>query len=87
MRFFSRGPVQAGTGDGASAGRKRRPGLIRVKGKRRPRDLSCIAPGCRNKSKGPRFHYLCDKHMETPKKQYEQWRKDKMSDRRDSFAI
>lgn len=59
------------------------PTLIRVKGKRRPRDLSCIAPGCRNKSKGPRFHYLCDKHMDTPKKQYEQWRQAKNDERRE----
>ncbi len=63
------------------------PTLIRVKGKRRPRDLACIAPGCKNRSKGPRFHYLCDKHMETPRKQYEQWRKEKMSERRQSFVI
>lgn len=68
-------------------GRMLSPTLIRVKGKRRPRDLACIAPGCRNRSKGPRFHYLCDKHVDTPKKQYEAWRKERMSGRRQSLAI
>ena len=34
----------------------------------------CIAPGCQNPSKGPRFHYLCAKHMDAPKKDYEAWR-------------
>src|ERR1041384_5032014 len=36
--------------------------------------LPCIAPGCGNPSKGPRFHYLCEKHMNAPKKDYEAWR-------------
>lgn len=51
------------------------PMLIRVNGRRRLRDLSCIAPGCGNKSKGPRFHYLCEAHGDTPKRTYEEWRK------------
>jgi hypothetical protein len=41
------------------------------------RILQCIAPGCPNMSKGPRFHYLCDKHKDAPKKDYEAWRKAK----------
>lgn len=50
---------------------------------RRPRKvkrrvLPCIAPSCGNPSKGPRFHYLCDKHRDTPKKQYEAWRAAKL---------
>jgi len=40
----------------------------------RKRILPCIAPGCTNPSKGPRFHYLCEKHMSAPKKDYEAWR-------------
>ena len=36
--------------------------------------LPCIAPGCTNPSKGPRFHYLCEKHRDAPKKEYEAWR-------------
>src|SRR4051794_37393543 len=41
----------------------------------RRRVLPCIAPGCQNPSKGPRFHYLCEKHKDAPKKDYEAWRK------------
>lgn len=37
--------------------------------------VNCIAPGCPNPSKGPRFHYLCEKHKDAPKKDYEAWRK------------
>ena len=40
---------------------------------RRKRILPCIAPGCKNPSKGPRFHYLCDKHRDAPKKDWETW--------------
>lgn len=25
-------------------------------------DMHCRHPGCKQRSKGPRFHYLCDKH-------------------------
>jgi hypothetical protein len=38
------------------------------------RIMGCIAPSCKNPSKGPRFHYLCDKHMEAPKKEWQAWR-------------
>ena len=41
---------------------------------RKKRRLPCIAPGCSNPSKGPRFQYLCVKHMDAPKKDYEAWR-------------
>src|SRR5688500_1185975 len=41
---------------------------------RKKRILPCIAPNCQNQSKGPRFHYLCAKHMDAPKKDYEAWR-------------
>lgn len=34
----------------------------------------CIAPKCTNPSKGPRFHYLCEKHRDAPKRDYEAWR-------------
>jgi hypothetical protein len=51
------------------AGRRGRPALARKK-----RLLPCIAPGCLNPSKGPRFHYLCEKHMGAPRKDYEAWR-------------
>src|SRR5262245_47987373 len=65
---------------GAPGGRGRLGGFT-LRPKAKPRDLSCIAPGCKNVSKGPRFHYLCEKHMDAPKRQYEQWRKTKMQER------
>jgi hypothetical protein len=40
---------------------------------RKKRILPCIAPGCKNASKGPRFHYLCEKHRDAPKKDWETW--------------
>jgi hypothetical protein len=58
------------TGSGVVAGRTRR---AFVNGKKRI--VGCIAPGCGNPSKGPRFHYLCDKHKEAKKQDYEAWRK------------
>jgi hypothetical protein len=59
------------TGNGAAAlgGRGRRGAGVRR------RVVGCIAPGCPNPSKGPRFHYLCEKHKDAPKKDYEAWRK------------
>jgi hypothetical protein len=49
-------------------------GRTRRAGGGRKRIVQCIAPGCTNPSKGPRFHYLCDKHKDAPKKDYEAWR-------------
>ncbi len=43
----------------------------------RKKIVNCIAPGCPNPSKGPRFHYLCEKHKDASKKDYEAWRKAK----------
>jgi hypothetical protein len=54
----------AGRGGRAIAARLGRPKRIRP----------CIAPGCRNPSKGPRFHYLCEDHRNASKKDYEAWR-------------
>src|SRR5438128_12431172 len=50
-------------------------GLAKLLRVRRKRVLPCIAPGCSNPSKGPRFHYLCAKHKDAPKKDYEAWRR------------
>jgi hypothetical protein len=57
-----------GGGTAVVAGRTRRAGSGRK------RVVQCIAPGCTNPSKGPRFHYLCEKHKDAPKKDYEAWR-------------
>lgn len=39
------------------------------------RNMDCIAPGCKNMSKGPRFRYLCEQHLNASKKDVETWRK------------
>ena len=57
-----------GGGTAVVAGRTRRAGTGRK------RVVQCIAPGCTNPSKGPRFHYLCEKHKDAPRKDYEAWR-------------
>ena len=31
-------------------------------------DMRCRYPGCKNKSKGPRFRFLCADHLKLPKK-------------------
>jgi len=31
-------------------------------------DMRCRYPGCKNKSKGPRFRFLCEQHLKLPKK-------------------
>ena len=67
--------LQSFLGDEAVArARRGRPAPARNK-----RVVSCIAPGCSNPSKGPRFHYLCETHKDAPKKDYEAWRKAKRS--------
>jgi hypothetical protein len=32
-------------------------------------DMRCRYPGCKNRSKGPRFRFLCEQHLKLPKKQ------------------
>ncbi len=32
-------------------------------------DMRCRYPGCKNKSKGPRFRFLCEEHLKLPKAQ------------------
>jgi len=31
-------------------------------------DMGCRVAGCRNRSKGPRFRFMCEKHIRLPKK-------------------
>lgn len=54
----------------AAAGPRRGPG--RPKGsvnanRGRKLDMRCRYPGCKNRSKGPRFRFLCDEHLKLPK--------------------
>lgn len=58
------------------APRKRslRPARAAGVGRGGARSMDCIAPNCGNRSKGPRFQYLCDKHIGAPKKDVQVWR-------------
>jgi len=35
--------------------------------KRRKLDMACRIAGCRNRSKGPRFRFMCETHARLPK--------------------
>ena len=37
--------------------------------------MRCQQPGCRRRSKGPRFHWLCDKHIDVQKEFKKQMKK------------
>jgi hypothetical protein len=50
--------------NGAAAGRGGPRGL--------KRDMSCRYPGCKNRSKGPRFRFLCEEHLKLPKKKQDE---------------
>ena len=50
--------------DGAVPRRGARPGS--------KRDMSCCYPGCKNRSKGPRFRFLCEEHLKLPKKKQDE---------------
>ena len=32
-------------------------------------DMRCRYPGCKNRSKGPRFGFLCEEHLKLPKRE------------------
>lgn len=50
--------------NGAAPGRGGRRG--------RKRDMRCRYPGCKNRSKGPRFRFLCEEHLKLPKKKQDE---------------
>jgi hypothetical protein len=50
---------------GGGAGR----GASKLRG--RKLDMRCRYPGCKNKSKGPRFRFMCAEHLKLPKKEQE----------------
>ncbi len=61
MTYFHNGEAPRGLGGAAKVRRRSK------------RVMTCIAPGCKNTSKGPRFHYLCDKHRDASKAEYAAW--------------
>lgn len=44
-------------------------------------DMRCRAPRCRRRSNGPRYRFMCDRHMDLPKARQrqlvQQWREQK----------
>ncbi len=54
--------VQSGMRNGSA----KRNGRRAYKG--RKLNMHCRYPGCKNRSKGPRFHYLCEKHPKSSSK-------------------
>jgi hypothetical protein len=55
---------------GARRGPGRPPGSGRTSALRgRKLDMKCRYPGCRNRSKGPRFRFLCEEHLKLPRKE------------------
>jgi hypothetical protein len=36
------------------------------------RDMRCRYPDCKNRSKGPRFRFLCEEHRKLPKKKQDE---------------
>src|SRR6266481_3115850 len=55
-----------------------RNGTTRVNGRRasalkgRKLDMHCRYPGCKRRSKGPRFRFLCEQHLKLPKKKQDE---------------
>ena len=50
--------------NGTAVRRGARPGI--------KRDMHCRYPGCKNRSKGPRFRFLCEEHLKLPKKKQDE---------------
>ena len=55
----------------AALPRAGRNGVVRKAGTLK-RDMSCRYPGCKNRSKGPRFRFLCQEHLKLPKKKQDE---------------
>jgi len=55
----------------AALPRAGRNGLARKTGSLK-RDMSCRYPGCKNRSKGPRFRFLCEAHLKLSKKKQDE---------------
>ncbi len=55
--------IHEGMRDGSTKGNGRHSSALRS----RKLDMHCRYPGCKNRSKGPRFRYLCEEHLKLPK--------------------
>src|SRR5882724_1139232 len=57
--------VQAGIGNGAWLSKGNGRPSSKLAG--RKLDMHCRYPGCKNRSKGPRFRFMCEQHRKLPK--------------------
>ncbi len=46
-------------------------------------DMRCRVDGCKNRSRGPRFGYICDVHQEKLSKRQQQAARDAWNEKRD----
>ena len=69
QRLVAGGPLVVTTSRPATVSRSAssRAGNPGGKGIKRNIPKTCIYPGCNNSSKGPRWSFMCEKHLETPK--------------------
>ena len=51
------------------AGRRHARNGVASKLRGRKLDMRCHYQGCKNRSKGPRFRFLCEEHLKLPKKE------------------
>src|SRR5437016_3579876 len=58
--------LPAASRNGVTAGRPR------ARSGGRKLDMHCRYPGCKNRSKGPRFRFLCEEHLKLPKKKQDE---------------
>src|SRR6476661_1653233 len=56
-------------GAGGRRGACAQAGAARRGGTGRKLDMRCRFPNCKNRSKGPRFRFLCDEHLKLPKRE------------------
>ncbi|TMA26039.1 MAG: hypothetical protein E6J78_15585 [Deltaproteobacteria bacterium] len=60
--------LERGAGGGRGGGGRRGPSKLRG----RKLEMRCRYPGCTNRSKGPRFRFLCETHRRLPKKKQDE---------------
>jgi len=58
------------------------PGGLGRRGGRQKLDMRCRVNGCKNRSRGPRFGYICDVHQEKLSKRQQQAARDAWNEKR-----
>jgi len=58
------------------------PGVLGRRGGRHKLDMRCRVGGCKNRSRGPRFGYICDVHLDKLSKRQQQAARDAWNEKR-----